>query len=444
MKKQSMIRETLVFITKISIHLLTLLIFILGFSKNYAGLGIYSRTLAVTIAAFVIFTSWLTSVYGKIDIGIKKSSPIFQTLSLNLLITDALTFIALKVMTFHDAFNISSDLIILLSIYLLQLLVGRILIFTANSIYFISFIPEKTIIINQDSTKLEKIKHYLLSHEKQFDLVGIYENASITEIDFNDIKNVFLLGNNHEFMNELIYKCMYLDTKVIYEVDIPYVSLNRKESVVVDDVLLFEYKSNNMSQFQEIVKRSLDILFSLIGTIVALPFMILVAIMIKLDDGGPLFFTQERLTKDHRPFKIYKFRSMKINSSDQPAEKDDDRITKAGKIIRKLRLDELPQLINILIGDMSIVGPRPESLVISNEIVKEVPEFSYRLKVKAGLTGTAQILGKYNTEPRDKLLFDLYYIENYSILYDLRLMFQTLVVFIKKDSTEGFEKKNNN
>lgn len=130
---------------------------------------------------------------------------------------------------------------------------------------------------------------------------------------------------------------------------------------------------------------------------------------------------------------------MKMNSGDMPAKKDDDRITRVGRIIRAVRLDELPQLFNIIKGDMSVVGPRPESVAMMKKITKEVPAFSYRLKVKAGLTGTAQIQGKYNTDSADKLLMDLYYIENFSIFNDLKLMFQTLLVFVKKDSTEGHD-----
>ena len=119
------------------------------------------------------------------------------------------------------------------------------------------------------------------------------------------------------------------------------------------------------------------------------------------------------------------------------AAKDDDRITTVGRMLRKLRLDELPQLFNILHGEMSIVGPRPEREELIREFEKQYPEFRYRLKVKAGLTGMAQIMGKYNTTPLDKLMMDLEYIENYSIWLDLKLIFQTFKVFFKSDSTEG-------
>lgn len=441
MKKNLSIRRISVFFFKLFIHILMYAIFIKGFSIHYLGLRFFSRTLAVSTAAYLVFTSWLTSVYGKIEIGIKKSRPLFHTLALNLLITNVLTFLALRVMTFHDHFSLPSDILMLGMVYIIQLIVGRILIFGANSLYFANYVPEKTLVLSHDSEHLDKVIHYLNRHQKQFDVINILENPNINDVDLNDVENLFVLGENHQFMQELVLKSMLLDLNVFYESDIQYVALSNKESFVVDDVLLFHYKTQNITCVQKIVKRILDILFSALGFILASPFMIIVAIMIKLDDGGPLIFSQDRLTQNGRIFKIYKFRSMKLNSGDVPASKDDDRITRSGKIIRKLRLDELPQLINILKGDMSIVGPRPESVVITQQILETVPEFGFRLKVKAGLTGTAQILGKYNTLPKDKLLFDLYYVENFSILNDLKLMFQTLVVFVKKDSTEGFDKK---
>ena len=189
-------------------------------------------------------------------------------------------------------------------------------------------------------------------------------------------------------------------------------------------------------------KRLFDICISLCGIIVLSPFMLLTALMIKLQDGGPVLYKQVRLTKDDKEFKILKFRSMRMD-----AEKDgvarlstgenDDRITPVGKIIRAIRFDELPQLFNILKGDMSVVGPRPERPEIASEYEKEMPEFRLRLQAKAGLTGYAQVFGKYNSLPYDKLQMDLLYIANPSILQDLRIMLATIKILFMKESTEG-------
>ena len=179
---------------------------------------------------------------------------------------------------------------------------------------------------------------------------------------------------------------------------------------------------------------------SLVGLIVASPIMLVCAIAIKAEDGGHVFYKQKRLTKYGRVFEVYKFRTMKEeNSIHKSVTENDDRITKVGKYLRKFRVDELPQLLNILKGDMTIVGPRPEMLENVEKYTEELPEFSYRLRMKAGLTGLAQISGKYNTSPKDKLVMDLMYIENYSIWMDIKLIFQTITVFLKaSESTEAF------
>ena len=187
-------------------------------------------------------------------------------------------------------------------------------------------------------------------------------------------------------------------------------------------------------------------MLSALGCIVTSPIMLITALCIKLYDGGPVFYTQDRLTRDGKVFKVYKFRSMKTD-----AEKDgvarlagehDDRITPVGRVIRKVRIDELPQLLNILKGDMSIVGPRPERPELAAENEKIMPEFRYRLKVKAGLTGYAQVLGKYNTTPYDKLRLDLMYIEQYSLLLDIKLILMTIKILFIPESTEGVKDDN--
>ena len=176
--------------------------------------------------------------------------------------------------------------------------------------------------------------------------------------------------------------------------------------------------------------------------VVTSPIMIITAICIKIEDGGPVFFTQERCTINRKIFRIYKFRSMIVDAEadgvSRPAGANDERITRVGKVIRATRIDELPQLLNIVKGDMSLVGPRPERIEHVDKYCEKVPEFAYRLKVKGGLTGYAQVYGKYNTSAYDKLKLDLIYIENYSLLLDLKIVFMTLKVIFMKESTEGF------
>ena len=174
--------------------------------------------------------------------------------------------------------------------------------------------------------------------------------------------------------------------------------------------------------------------------IVSSPIWIVSAIAIKVYDGGSILFKQKRATINGNVFEVYKFRTMKEHVENRSVTEDDDRITPPGRILRKIRMDELPHLLKILKGDMSFVGPRPELLENVEAYTEALPEFRYRLRVKAGLTGYAQIAGKYNTTPNHKLMMDMMYIENYSVFKDIQLLFQTAIVLLKSDSTEAFKK----
>ena len=202
-------------------------------------------------------------------------------------------------------------------------------------------------------------------------------------------------------------------------------------------------RNPGLTNEKRLYKRLLDIVGSFCGILVLSPVFLVTALAIWAYDRKNVFYTQERLTIDGKVFKVLKFRSMIVDAERngaQLATVDDDRITPVGKIIRKLRIDEIPQLFNVLKGDMSLVGPRPERPEIAAEYEKSMPEFAYRLKAKAGLTGYAQVYGKYNTTAYDKLLMDLIYIENYSFLLDLKLMILTLRVVMMPDKTEGIQK----
>ncbi len=198
-----------------------------------------------------------------------------------------------------------------------------------------------------------------------------------------------------------------------------------------------------LSNSERVVKRATDLILGILALIVSSPFMLLIALAIKIEDRGPVFFRQDRITRDGRVFSMLKFRSM-IENSNKSGEvmgtiKDDKRVTKVGAIIRRYRMDELPQLINIIKGEMSLVGPRPECKEFHEKYCREIPEFVFRNKVKAGLTGYAQIYGRYNTSAYDKVRLDLIYIEKYSFLLDIKLMLMTLRTILNRESTEGFD-----
>ena len=217
--------------------------------------------------------------------------------------------------------------------------------------------------------------------------------------------------------------------------------LRSSDELTLFDSPLLLSRNGGLSIEQEFMKRTMDVVLSFAAAVITLPFFAVIGAAIKLTDGGPVFYKQVRLTKDRKEFEIYKFRTMIQNAEAESgarlASEKDPRILPIGRFLRATRLDELPQIYNILKGDMSIVGPRPERPELAAEIEVEIPEFRYRLKVKAGLTGYAQVYGKYNTTSYDKLKLDLTYIRNYSVLLDLKLIIMTPKIMFMKESTEG-------
>lgn len=242
--------------------------------------------------------------------------------------------------------------------------------------------------------------------------------------------------------NVILKYCYRNNIRVYVTPKISDIILNGADNIFLFDVPLLLCRNRGLSIEQRFVKRAMDIVISVIGIIIAAPFMLVIAIAIKLYDGGPVLFKQARLTRDGKTFMILKFRSMTTDSQKDGARitaKDDKRVTPVGKIIRNIHFDELPQLFNILKGEMSVVGPRPEWQVTTEKYLEEVPEFDFRLKVKAGLTGYAQVFGKYNTTPYDKVKFDLQYIENYSFWLDIKIIILTFKILFQKENTEGVD-----
>ncbi len=209
----------------------------------------------------------------------------------------------------------------------------------------------------------------------------------------------------------------------------------------IDDVPVFRPQRLRLTLEQRSLKRILDIVVALLGFLAALPFMLLTAIAIKIFDPGPIFYSQERSGRYEKSFKVYKFRTMRVDaeklSGPMLAQENDPRITRLGAFLRAVRLDELPQIWNVLVGDMSIVGPRPERPFFVEQFKQEIPEYVYRMNVKPGITGLAQVYGKYNTTAYDKLIYDLVYIQNAGIRTDLTIIIQTVRVLFQKSATEG-------
>ena len=275
----------------------------------------------------------------------------------------------------------------------------------------------------------------LISSDEGYDKI-IQEIPKYDAVVINDVPA--------QLRNDLLKYCYRYRVRTYVSPKLTDIMLRGARNITLFDTPLLLVKGTGLTPAERVTKRAMDILISAIVLLILSPLMLLIAAAIKLEDGGPVFFRQKRLTRHGREFDILKFRSMVVDAEKYAgavlATDNDPRITRVGRIIRPFRLDELPQLINILKGDMSIVGPRPERKVIADEYCKDIPEFAYRLKVRGGLTGYAQIYGKYNTSAYDKLRLDLMYIENYSLLLDIKLMILTIRILFSKESTEGVDK----
>lgn len=317
----------------------------------------------------------------------------------------------------------------------------------ANKVYFSIHIPKKTIVLFGNVDSYYSLKN-IRSLKNRFNVVRTFncEKTSLQEL-FESLKTVdaiFLCGVPSDYRNEVVKFCIANDKVAYVKPKISDTIIRGGKTIQLLNIPVYRCKrKDNSGLLYQIIKRALDIILSLIAIVISSPFMIGTAIAIKAYDRGPALYKQVRLTKNGKEFSVLKFRSMI-----QDAEKDgvarlakdgDDRITPVGKFIRMTRLDELPQLFNILKGDMSFVGPRPERPEIARQYETDMPEFALRLQVKAGLTGYAQVYGKYNTPPYDKVQMDLMYIANQSLLEDLRLMLMTFKIVFIPSSTEGVD-----
>ena len=323
-----------------------------------------------------------------------------------------------------------------------QCVIGVIWAYVMHQSYFSTHPPLRTIVIYDERMGMENLIH-TYGLEKRFNIKTVYPVESIMDKleVMEEFDAAFLCGIHSRERNIILKHCINHKIKLFMIPRIADVMMRGSEQIHMLHLPILKTQRYKPSIEYQIIKRTMDIVVSGIATIVLSPLFLIMAIAVK-SDGGPAFYKQKRLTKDGKVFEILKFRSMRVDAEKYSgavlsAGENDPRITKVGRIIRACRLDELPQLLNILKGDMSLVGPRPERPELQKEIEKEVPEFGLRLQAKAGLTGYAQVYGKYNTTFYDKLLMDLMYISKPSILEDFTIMLATVKILTSKESTEG-------
>ena len=420
-------------------------IFFLIFGSEYPFMLIPTRTSFVTLGVFTLVYMMMNIIYGGFDIGKRKSKPIIYSFILSLLFTDITAHFFMCIMNItvihHGRFVYDYPLLLILA-YLLQIAVIITFTYGGNYLYFSIFKPHDSLIVTRRGEQADNIVSKIGRYKKQYNITGVVftdDPDILKKIDRAD--SVFFYNLSVPERNSFVEYCYHCKKDIYYSVELSDIVSVSSHRVFFDDKSMVYAPVKGLTFEQRVIKRLMDLLIAGLGLIITSPIFLITAICIKLEDGGPVFYKQERATYAGRVFSVIKFRSMRAEdgSVHKSVTKNDDRITHTGRIIRKFRIDELPQLLNIFKGDMSVVGPRPERPEIAKEYEESIPEFAYRLKVKAGLTGYAQIYGKYNTTAYDKLKLDLMYIESYSILEDLKLILATFKIVFTKESTEGLE-----
>lgn len=406
-----------------------------GWSQGFFG----TETLLMVGILFCIVYFFFAKMYDAHKIGLYRLQELAFSQMLAYGISDGVLFIA-AFFWFHNFQRIRIRLFLLA--FVLQLLLILINTFLFNRLYAHFDEPRKIMILygSEDYKRLlvkiqEKNRRYqvLACMNESEDLSAIFETLA-------KCKDIYLCDVRDEVKDRVILFCNAHQKDIHISMDIGDLLILGDEVSHSFDTPFLRNKKTPVAWYYPFLKRLSDIVISMTAILLLSPIMIITALSIKLYDRGPVFYKQTRLTKDGRRFEIIKFRSMKMDAEKNGAQLStvhDDRITPVGKIIRKLRIDELPQLFNILKNDMAVVGPRPERPEIAAQYEQDIPEFHLRLQVKAGLTGYAQVYGKYNTTPLDKLKLDLIYIAQRSVLFDLRILFYTIKIIFIPESTEG-------
>ncbi len=369
--------------------------------------------------------------------GILKIADVLFSQWIAIFIVNAVTYLQLSLMA-----NIMIPVKPILLLTLGDFVISGLCVYIFFAIYERNSKASKLLMVygNKESVGLK------LKMDTRADSYNIKKIVSIEEgmpaiIDMlNEFDGIVISDVSAQERNDLLKYCYMHEIETYITPKISDVIISGGEGIHQFDTPLVMINTTGLTPEQELVKRFFDIVLCSVAAVVLSPLMLIVALAIKLEDHGPVFYKQARVTKDGKIFDILKFRSMVEDAEQRPATDDDDRITKVGHVIRATRIDELPQLFNIIKGEMSIVGPRPERTEHVEKYTAAIPEFEFRSKVKGGLTGFAQIYGKYNTSAYDKIKLDLMYIENYSFLLDIKLILMTIRIVFKKESTEGFDK----
>ena len=390
------------------------------------------------IALYAGLLFFFLMTYGGFRIGYLKKGNLLCSQLLSIGLLNVITYIQISLLDkkFHDPK-------ILTAMTLVQLLTAIVWTILFQRLYRFLFPPRKMLLVCGDRPAFHLMEKINSREDKYYLAKAIHIRAGMDAIirEAQEFDALIIGDIPAKDRNALLKKCFERDIRTYTVPKLSDILIRTSEELDIFDSPLLLSRNEDISGMQRFWKRALDVVCSGAGLVVLSPFFLLVALSIYLTDRGPVFYKQTRLTEGGKEFQICKFRTMIQNAEEKSgarlASENDDRILPIGHFLRRTRLDELPQLLNIWKGEMSLVGPRPERPELAAEIEREIPEFCYRLKMKAGLTGYAQIYGKYNTVPYDKLKLDLTYIRNYSFWLDLKLLLMTPKIMMLKESTEG-------
>lgn len=415
--------------------------------KDYAFSGVigkayWNRGNYVVIGQYALMLYFFYRIYGGFKVGYLRVFDVLYSQILSVLCVNAITYLQLALI---GRWKFAKYMEPIFKMTLVDIVIVVAWVVFMRWIYAKIYPPRQMLLVYGDYSPDDLIRK-ISSREDKYNIcekIHISEGLDAIKKRIDEYHAIVLGDIPASPRNILLKYCFENDVRCYSIPKISDIMIMSSENIHLFDTSLLLFRHRGLTAEQQFMKRTFDIVTSLTGIIIASPIMLIIAVLIKLYDGGPVFYKQERLTKGKKVFYVLKFRSMRVDSEKQGARlamKHDDRVTPIGRVLRNIHFDELPQLFNILKGDMSMVGPRPERPQIAEEYKKAIPEFDYRLKVKAGLTGFAQVYGKYNTTPYDKLKLDLTYIENYSFVLDLKLMFLTFKILFQKENTEGVER----
>lgn len=407
--------------------------------KYFKPLYYWRRGNWTVILLYAVVFILFMKVLGGFRVGYLRNLDVLYSQILSVCATNAVEYLQLALIAKWKFLQFSTPILILA---VLQIFVGVLWIVAMRGVYAKLYPPHEMLLIYGDISPKALIGKLQSRGDKYRVKETMNLNAGIGRIleKIPEYESI-IIGDipSHE-RNLFLKYCFAYGIRCYSVPKISDIMITSAAEIDLFDSPLLLFRNQGLTFGQGFCKRAMDLAISLAGCIIAAPFMLIIAIAIKLYDGGPVLYTQERITKDGKPFSIYKFRSMIVESEKRGARlasAHDDRITPVGRVIRRLHFDELPQLFNVLLGDMSFVGPRPEREEITKEYEQSIPEFRFRLKMKAGLTGYAQVYGQYNTVPYDKLKLDLTYIENYSLWLDVKLIMLTVKILFQKEKSEG-------